>query len=87
MRPATRIKIALRAARRRRYGWAALLQLRRGVVRALADLQSWRLNPDDTRRLDGSQEVRAIRAAYNRAVRELRRRWPALALTDPRSEP
>lgn len=37
LNPSTRLKIAIRAARRRRYGYAALRVLRRGLRAAVAD--------------------------------------------------
>lgn len=87
IRPSTRIKLGLRAARRRRYGFAALRVLRRALSSALVDLRGWNLDPSDTRPLNGRAELQAIRALYMRGVRELRRRWPSLSLSDSRSAP
>lgn len=81
--PATRVRLALRAALRRRYGYAALRALRRGVGAAMADHL--------TRSVDGSRpyasQLIEIRDAYWQALRRLRKRWPDLELEDPRSRP
>ncbi len=84
MRPSTRIKVGLRAALRRRYGFAALRVLRRALRRALADHRARTLGG---RRYAGDVEAEAIRAAFRYGVRRLRRRWPSLSFTDERAEP
>jgi hypothetical protein len=84
MRPSTRVRFALRAALRRRYGYIALRVLRRGVARAVADHIERSIGP---RPYAGTGEYGAIVAAYTRAMRRLRARWPDLDLTDERSRP
>lgn len=83
IRPSTRIKIALRAALRRTYGYAALRVLRRGIARAFADHQVRTLG---SLPYTGSVEREAIRTSYARGIRKLMRRWPRLDLLDPRAE-
>ena len=80
--PAARLKLATRAARRRRYGYAALRVLRRGLASAMAAHfeRSVGARPYAT-------ELEAIRTAYARALAELRRRFPTVDLSDPRAEP
>lgn len=85
MRPSTRIRVGARVALRRRYGYAALRVLRRAVRAALQDHRRRALDP--LHEYAGGPELAAIRAAYNRAVRRLLDRWPALVLFDPRAEP
>lgn len=80
--PSARIKVALRAALRRRYAYAALRVLRRGAARAVVD----NLERELGQRAYTSQ-ADAILTAYWRALQRLRRRWPALDLTDERSRP
>lgn len=82
MRPATRIKLALRAALRRRYGYASLRVLRRGVRAAVADHRRRELGAAPY-----ASEFDQIAASYWRALVRLRRRWPSLDLADPRAEP
>lgn len=83
-RPATHVRTALRAALRRRYGYAALRVLRRGLSRANAAHLSRQLGP---REYDGTTEARAVYDATVRALRALRRRWPRLNWWDPRADP
>ncbi len=75
----------MRAARRRRYGWAALRLMRRAIRAALIEHRRRTLDP--ARAYDGTRELVAIHRAYNRAVRELLARWPRLSLFDERAEP
>lgn len=82
LRPSTYVRFALRAARRRRYGYAALRVLRAGVRRAVAAHLAASVG-DRPYSSDGE----AIYAVYRRALGELRRRFPALDPTDERSEP
>lgn len=84
MRPSTRIRFALRAALRRRYGYAALRVLRRGVARAVVDHFERSVG---ARPYAGSGEARAIGAEYQRALHQVLRRWPALDLSDERAQP
>ncbi len=85
LRPSTRIKLAERAALRRRYGVAALRVLRRGMRAAISDHVRRTLGPTS---YAGSAEESAIRRAYLRAVRRLVARWPSLLLEhDPASAP
>lgn len=80
LRPATYLKLALRSARRRRYGYAALRALRRGLVRAMAEHRARSIGPAVY-----ASELDAIRAGYGRALSELRRKFPALDLADERA--
>jgi hypothetical protein len=84
MRPSTRIKVATRAARRRRVGYAALRVLRCGVRAAFVDHKRRTLGDAE---YAGTQELEAIARAYPRAVRRLLQRWPNLNFTDPRADP
>lgn len=81
MSPIARIRIAARAALRRRYGYAAMRVLRRGVRKALRDHRARQVAPAPY-----SIDTDEITAAYLAAIRRLRRRWPRLNPTDPRSE-
>lgn len=83
MRPSARIRIAARSALRRRYGYAALRHLRRGVSRAL---EAHRAASIGARAYAGEPEL-AIRTSIAAALRKLLKRWPALNLSDPRSRP
>jgi hypothetical protein len=76
MEPRTRIALALRAALRRRYAYAALNALRRGVRLALRE--HLRRSLDARQPYDGSAELKAIAAAQRRALARLRKRWPSL---------
>lgn len=84
LRPRTRIRLALRAALRRRYGYAALRVLRRGLAGAVAlhFARSVGAAP-----YAGSGELDAIRADYARALRQLRKRWPRLIDLAPTDNP
>lgn len=82
MSPATRVKVARRAALRRRYGYAALRVLRRALRRALRDHRERELG-----QVPYSGNADAIGAAYWTALRALRRRWPNLDPSDERAEP
>jgi hypothetical protein len=84
MRPAIRVRFALRAALRRRYGYAALRVLRRGLARAAADHFERSIG---ARPYDGSTEGPALTREYRRALRRLLDRWPDLDLTDDRARP
>jgi len=82
LRPSTYVKLAARAARRRRYGYAALRMLRAGVRRAVdAHLAA---SIGDRRYVSDAD---AIYARYRAALRELRDRFPCLDPSDERSEP
>jgi len=75
LRPRTRVRIALRAALRRRYGYAALRVLRRGLASAIALHFERSVGAAP---YAGRGELDAIRAAYARAIRRLRKRWPRI---------
>lgn len=82
MTPLGRLKIGIRAARRRRYGYAALRVTRRALAAAV------------TRHIDRSiggqpyaSQYDAIYAHYARALAGLRRRFPHLDFADPRGLP
>jgi hypothetical protein len=82
MRPSTRLKVALRAALRRRYGYAALRLLRVALRKALADHQRRQLGD---RPYAAGPELEAVHTRYRQAVRRLRKRWPALDYGDSRA--
>lgn len=82
MNPTTRIRLATRAALRRRYGYAALRVLRRGLRRARDDHRARQLAPAPY-----SFHTDQLRAAYIYALMRLRRRWPTLNPSDPRAKP
>lgn len=82
LRPTTRLKLAARAARRRRYGYAALRVLRRGLRAAVADHY--------VRSISDSvyvSELEEIRLTFARALRAHVQRFGFAALDDVRSEP
>ncbi len=83
-RPTTRIKIGLRAALRRRYGYAALRYFRRAIATATGAHLAFSIGWGP---YDGTSEWTAMLDAYRAGVRRLRRRWPALDLDDPRARP
>jgi len=82
VRPATRVKIALRAALRRRYAYSGLRLLRRGLRRALEHHRALAVGPAP---YDGTSDE--IERVYVGALRRLARRWPCLPFADPRAEP
>jgi len=80
--PLARLKVASRAARRRRYGYAALRVLRRGLAAAV------------TRHIERSiagqpyaSQYEQIYALYAAELRRLRRLFPRLDFADERSLP
>jgi hypothetical protein len=79
--PLARIRVAKRAALRRRYGYAALRILRRGVRQALQLHRQRQISP-----LPYSTSTDEITAAYLDAIRRLRKTWPKLNPNDPRAE-
>jgi len=81
-RPSTRLRLALRAARRRRYGYAALRVLRRGLTRALADHIERSIGVGRY-----ASELEEIRVLYRRGLAELLRRFGHLDLADERARP
>lgn len=80
--PVGRLKVALRAARRRRYAYAALRVFRGGMRAAVREELR---RSCDWRPYVSQREV--IWSAYWRGLQQLRRRFPSLDLSDPRSEP
>jgi hypothetical protein len=86
LKPATRIKVGLRAALRRRYAYAALRRLRRASSAAWS--AHWR-GTFGAAPYAGTGQADAIAAAYSRALARLRRRWPNLLswADDPRAQP
>lgn len=82
MRPSTRLRIALRAALRRRYGYAALRQLRRGVARAVFEHRKREVGLSPY-----ASQADEIASLYRRALKKLARRWPSLRFDDPRAQP
>ena len=86
LRPTTRIRLGLRVALRRRYGYAAMRVLHRALRRALQDHRARRVAPVAVG-FDSGAEMRELRALYRRALRRLLRRWPNLNTFDQRSQP
>ena len=82
MRPSVRLRVAFRAAKRRRYGYAALRVLRRGLAAAMAAHLERSIGPASY-----ASELEQIRGLYVYALRELRRRFPSLDLGDERARP
>jgi hypothetical protein len=84
LRPSTFLRLAVRAARRRRYGYASLRVLRRGLRRAIAEHFARSIGPAQY-----ASEVDEIRALYSRGVAELLRKFPTLGfhLDDERARP
>jgi len=82
MAPLARVRLSLRVALRRRYGYAALRVLRTGIRAALAEHTARQYDPRPY-----STTKRELIDASAAAVRRLRRRWPALNFTDARAEP
>jgi hypothetical protein len=81
--PFGRIRLAKRAALRRRYAWAALRILRRGIRAAMLMHRE--------RQIDGafrgySTTTEELGEAYAAALKALRKKWPRLDLADPRAE-
>lgn len=84
MKPRTRIRISMRAARRRRQGWAALRALRRGLRSALAAHLERSIDP--LQPYDAAAELKAIKGAYLRGRAWIFKHWPALSPLDARAE-
>jgi len=84
LNPSTRLTVGLRAALRRRYGYAALRVLRRALGRALADHIERSISREA---YSGGDELRQIRQLYKLAIRRLGRKFPDLDFGDPRSQP
>lgn len=82
IRPSTRLKLAARAANRRRYAWAALRQVRRGLRAALADHYKRSIGAAP---YNADGEYLMIRRLYSLSVSRLRQRFPELDFTDPRA--
>ena len=80
--PAARLRLALRAARRRRYAYAALRVLRRGLRAAVAVHVARSIGDAPY-----ASELSNVRIAYRRGLAELLRRFGRLNLADPRAEP
>ena len=78
--PIARIRVATRAALRRRYGYAALRVLRRGIRQALRAHRQRQIGAAPY-----STSTEQIMAAVYAAMRRLRKRWPKLDPTDPRA--
>jgi hypothetical protein len=84
MRPSTRMRIATRAALRRRFGYAALRVLRKGFLAAMG---AHRRASVGEQVYNGETERAAVEEGYRRGARRLLKRWPALSFDDPRAEP
>lgn len=81
--PSTYVRLAMRAARRRRYGYAALRVLRRGLRTALAE--HFARSVDVGRPY--ASELEAIQTLFRRGVAELVRRFGLKILDDERAAP
>lgn len=84
MQPYARLKYGVRVAMRRRKGFAALRRVRL-AVRAALELHRARCE-DATRPYNASAELAKIHTYYQRTIRRMRERWPALSLFDTRAE-
>ncbi len=82
LRPTTRLVLAVRAARRRRYAYAALRVLRRGLAAAVEAhiAASVGARPYAT-------ELGRIRALYVLGLGELRARFGRIPFDDERADP
>jgi len=80
--PMTKLIVAGRAARRRRYGYAALRVLRRGLGRALVAHLERSIGPKPY-----ASQLEAIRRRYRHELLWLLRRFPSLDMADPRGVP
>jgi len=76
------VRLALKAARRRRYGYAALRVLRRGLRAAVASHVARSIGDAPY-----ASELSNVRIAYKRGLAELLKRFGRLSFDDPRSEP
>jgi hypothetical protein len=83
MTPLGLIRSATRAALRRRYGYAALRIVRRGVRRALREHRARQVDAAAPYSISTARVVEAHFAA----MRRLRKRWPKLNPCDVRAEP
>jgi hypothetical protein len=81
MSPLTRIRLARRAALRRRYAWAALRILRRGIRVAMMFHRERVIGAAPY-----SITTEQLGEAYADALKALRKKWARLDLTDPRAE-
>jgi hypothetical protein len=84
LKPSTRLKVGLRTALRRRYGYAALRVLRRSLLAAIETHRRGQFGPVP---YDGATQGEAIYRGYWQGLQRLRRRWPDLDLTDERARP
>ena len=83
MKPTARLRVALRAALRRRYAYAALRVLRRGLVRALEDDMRRSVGPDTY-----ASELDALGTVFWQGLKRLERRFRRPPpFEDPRSLP
>jgi hypothetical protein len=73
----------MRAARRRRYGWAALRALRGGLRAAMAAHLQRSIAPAH---YNAAAELKAIKTAWRRGRAWIFERWPALSPLDARAE-
>ncbi len=81
--PLVRLGLARRAARRRRYAYAALRVIRRGLARAMEAHNARSIGPAPY-----SSELENIRSLYAKSIAELRKRFGAsLDFSDERSKP
>lgn len=81
-RPTTYIRRAMKRARRRRIGYAALRDLRRGLVRAIDAHLLRSIGPAPY-----ASQWEEIYALYRRGLAELLRRYPGARLDDERGQP
>lgn len=85
IKPSTYIRLAVRAALRRRYGYAALRVLRRGVRRAVRAHAGRTFDVGHS--YDGQSESERLLHGAWYGLQRLRRAWPDLDLEDPRADP
>jgi hypothetical protein len=83
MRPSTHVRAGIKRALRRRYAYAALRTLRQALAKAIARHEALTFGAAP---YAGYGELQAIAGAYWAGLLRLRRRWPALDLTDERAK-
>jgi hypothetical protein len=80
--PVGRLRVARQAAKRRRYGYAALRVLRRGLKAAVANHVARSIGDRPY-----VSQLADLRADYQRALRDHLKRFGRLDLSDPRAAP
>lgn len=77
------LKHGLRAALKRRYGYAALRRMRAALRTALRVHRERSMDPTQPYSISMAE----IRAQYFYGMSRLRKRWPTMNYLDPRAEP